>query len=271
MTEFKKKDYLCNPKEQTSIMKSLRLFLLAASVLLLSCGEHQKSDSSNEELTDTLLLRMENGNMMQGLVCDGCNDTIIIFLRQPYHGEDPDTLNILNASKQQQVFGRPHVGDKLTLLLDPADSTRASLVIVLNDLVGQWCYKVKPSLRLRADVKGKTERQQLKQLPDSVKEMLNVELEYGFHLKSDFTVSPIGWKEYGSHNEKDTPVEYPLPPHYDEWQVADGQLILMVTKSDSLQQIQVVAADTVRFKELKDSSLVLHFADGPRTYYRTAK
>ncbi len=252
-------------------MKSFRLFLLAASVLLFGCSEQQKTDSTQEENNDTLLEKMEDGSMIQGLACDGCNDTIIIFLRQPYHGEDPDTLNILNASKGQKVFGHPHVGDKLALLADQTDSTRASMVIVLNDLMGQWYYKVKPSLRLRADVKGKTERQQLQQLPDSVKELLNKEVEYGFHLNSDKSVTPIGWKEHAAYSEMGSLVDYPTPPYYNEWQISNGQLVLMVTKTDSLQQLQIAAADTAALVELQDTSLVLRFANGKQSYYRPSK
>ena len=47
---------------------------------------------------------MPGDSTVYGLACDGCNDTILVFL--PRTGGDPDTFNILGASKQHQVFGR---------------------------------------------------------------------------------------------------------------------------------------------------------------------
>lgn len=247
------------------------LLMMAAVTLLCCCGEGPRNESDNNQTDDTMTSLPDDGNLIRGLACDGCNDTIAIFLRQPYQGSDPDTLNILNASRQQKVFGRPHVGDKLILIGDENDSTQARMMIVLNDLIGQWCYQVKPTLRLRADVEGHTQSQQMKHLPDSVKELLNKELEYGIYIKDEHIVTPIGWKELSIFNTEDSPVEYPTPPVYNEWHIANGQLILRAIKSDSLQQGVIVLSDTTDLIELKDSTLVLRFSDGNHTYYKSAK
>ncbi len=255
-------------KEQTEDMKRFRLFLLAAGALLCSCQGQQNSGNNNDTGIDSLDITAQDESMIQGLACDGCNDTIAIFLRQPYQGDDPDTLNILNASRQKKVYGRPHVGDKLALLPDPNDSTRATMMIVLNDLTSQWCYKVKPTLRLRADVEGHTEHQQLQHLPDSVRDMLNEELVYGFHLLTDNTITPIGWKEHAEINEKDSPIEYPAPPRYNAWHIAAGRLILQTLSTDSLQTAHVTLSDTTTLVTLNDSTLILRFPNGQRSYFK---
>ncbi len=268
MVDSKKSAKFAAKKDiQHKIMRHTLLLFIAAVWLIWSCGDAKRPQNSEDVMIDTLMTSA-NDSMIHGLVCDGCNDTIIIFLQQPYQGSDPDTLNILEASKQRKVFGHPDVGDKLALLRSKEDSTIGSFIIVLNDLEGAWCYKVKPSLRLRADVEGHTENQQLSHLPDSVRELLNIEYEYGINIKSDHVASPIGWQDFSKSASEDSPVEYPTPPHYNEWRLSAGRFILLATSIDSLQKVQIRKADTTHLVELKDSTLVLHFADGNHTFYR---
>ncbi|MCR5158269.1 MAG: lipocalin family protein [Prevotella sp.] len=243
------------------------LYAWLAAILLTACHEAKPKavDISPK------LQAAANDTTIYGLVCDGSNDTILVFLHDPYDGADPDTLNILDASKQQRVFGTLRIGDKLALLLDTADATKASLVIITEDLLGQWCYKVKPTLRRKAGMEGYSTAHAMALLPDSIQKLMEEEREYGFTLKIDSLVMPIGQRARVQTTDEESPIEYPTPKRYRQWYIQNGRLLLVEMSPDSLGNLIPTATDTAEIVVLTPDSLVLRFPEGEQGYYRKAE
>ena len=237
-------------------MKRLQIVALLALCLLMGCSQPQK----RQYIVVNQALAMGDSTLY-GLVCDGSNDTIVVFLTDPYDGTDPDTLNILEASSSRKVFGSLRVGDKVAMMRNAADSTKADIVIVTQDLMGQWCFKVKPTLRRRAGMDS------LELLPDTVLRMLEEEREYGFTLKIDSVAVPIGTRGRTAADEE-SPVEYPRAKRYRQWYISNGQLLLAQARTDSTGQSMPTAVDTAELVRLDPDSLILRFADGERSFYR---
>lgn len=244
----------------------LAVLALAAMLLTAGCGGHAQDAQGNKGASG--VGRVGNDKTVYGLACDGCNDTIVIFLRLPYNGSDPDTLNILEASHMHQVFGTPRIGDKLAMVLNPDDSHVADIVIVTEDLLGLWCYKVLPTLRHTAEMEGQSDRQTIDQLPDSIRRLLDVEREYGFYIKNDSVAFPYATGKSAATTDEESLVEYPSPRRYHQWLIHDGRLVLSAASYDSLGVLHVTEADTVAFVQLTADTLVLRFADGDRGFYR---
>ena len=247
-------------------MKHLALYILSAIVLAAcSTGLPQQPTANSRIMADS------DDTTIYGLVCDGSNDTIIVFLHDPYAGTDPDTLNILEASRARQVFGMLRTGDKVAIMRDTADEKRASLVVVTQDLLGQWCYKVKPTLRRRAvmdssDTDSLTSRQ-----PDSIKRMLNTEVEYGMTLKIDSVAMPIGMGAGRTFTDGERLVEFPPLKRYRQWYIHDGKLLLTQMALDSLGNTVPQSTDTATLVVLTPDTLVLRFNDGEQAYYKKAE
>ena len=204
-----------------------------------------------------------------GLVCDGSNDSILVFLPDPYDGSDPDTLDILNASRQHQVFGRLQVGDRVAIMRDTVGYKRASVVIVTQDLQRQWCYKVKPRIRRRAELVNDSADLTYWELPDTIRKQLSAEREYGFTLKADSVAMPIGMRQ--AHADEDSPVEYPPLKRYRQWYIHNGRILLVETNIDSLGNSTPISTDTAELVLLMPDSLVLRMSDGLHEYYRKAE
>ena len=236
------------------------LFLLMT--VLCACGAKQPKTTNSP-------IRTMGGDdaTIYGLVCDGTNDTIVIYLNDPYDGADPDTLDILEASRNRQVFGYLKIGDKIALMRDTTDTTRARLVIVTQDLLGQWCYKAKPTLRRKAHNDGQATATVIQQLPDSIKSLLEEELELGFILKIDSMAMPVGIRAITTIDE-DSPVEYPQVKRYRQWYIKNGKLILTEASVDSLGNRTSLHADTALLVKLTPDTLTLKIADEERSYYR---
>lgn len=244
-------------------MKHFSLTLLG-TLLLLACSTGQPESPT---ATKHPIVNADEATIY-GLVCDGSNDTILIFLHDPYDGANPDTLNILAASKAQQVFGQLRTGDKVAIVRDTADDTRASQVIVTQDLQGQWCYKVKPQLRRTAGMAETGSEIALRQLPDSVRQLLDTELEYGLMLKSDSVAYPIAPRAASLADANESPVEYPSVKRYSQWHIRNGKLLLTEAVLDSLGNSIPQGTDTTELVRLTPDTLVLRFADGEKAYYR---
>ena len=123
--------------------------LLAAIVMGCGGGAANRGDSKNDSVGTT----MPGDSTVYGLACDGCTDTILVLLRD-ING-DPDTFDILEASRNQQVFGHPRIGDQMAVVLAPRQHparTVATMVIDIDKIQGSWCYMVTPTLRKRADL-----------------------------------------------------------------------------------------------------------------------
>ena len=237
---------------------------------LLAVGALNACNSSQEKQTEDELenYSQEGDSTIYGMACDGCNDTIIVYLRTPYSGTDPDTLNVLEATRHHQVFGKPRIGDKLAIVRSPKDTTAADIVIVTEKMLGNWCYKVLPSLKMRADMEGKTISQKIKQLPDSIADLLKVEHEYGIQLKADNQAFPIGLRKEKNTSDEESPVVYPQQKFYNEWFIYNGQIVLRNMTPDSLGQNHVAFSDTAQLVLLEQDSLILKFNDHQQSFYR---
>lgn len=232
---------------------------LSTALLLAACVGR-----SVPEIPSTVIdaqQRFEGDSTFYGLACDGCNDTILVLLHDTAH--DPDTFNILEASRRQRVFGALNIGDKVGVLLNSEDSTVADIVIDLESMRGAWCYKAMPTLRRRADIPDV-----LRALPDSLRDSLFVPREFGFQIIGERNVTPIGRYRAPLTSDEELPVEYPTPKRYRDWRLFNGRLILSETKLDSLGQQRVTHSDTAEFVMLMPDSLVLRFPDGVHSYYR---
>ena len=210
-------------------------------------------------------LQHEGDSTIYGLACDGCTDTILVFLSSI--GGDPDTLNVLEATRRHRVFGRPSIGDKLAVMRNAADTTVADLVINMETLRGSWFYEVMPTLRPRPDLGDLTQAQLLRLMPDTLRDSLVVPREYGMQIRGEGRVSFAG-KFYPHGQDDDSPVEYPQRRSYRQWFVYNGRLVLVETQRDSLGQERPTATDTAVLVALTPDTLVLRFTDRQQGYYR---
>ena len=232
-----------------------------AAMMTFGCGHKEATDEAG---TASATVVHEGDSTIYGLACDGCNDTIVVFLRTPYTGSDPDTLNILEASRRHRVFGRVMIGDQLAIVRNASDTTVADLMIVTEDLKAQWCYRVLPTLRERAALEGV----HTAALPDSIKELLSTEREYGFHLKNEGVSMPIGMSYRAATTDEEEDVVYPKLTRYFEWYIYNGHLVLETSRRDSLQQRQIMVSDTADIMMLTPDTLVIRFSDHEQGYYK---
>ena len=201
-------------------------------------------------------------SMVYGLACDGCSDTILVLL--PLTGEDPDTFDILEASKAQQVFGRPMVGDKLAVMLNAEDKKVADLVVDIDKLKGEWCYLVTPQLRQRADFDPSTLSPEEKERMDTMLKKMMQPREYGIEIRSENSVRPIGTRTV----EREGPAMFPPQKRYRQWHLFNGRLLLSETTRDTAGVVTVTLTDTAQFVMLRRDTMVLRFGDGEQGYYR---
>lgn len=254
--------------------KTTFIIVMATLLLAIACGKKQEAAETTEEAIAPE--KPVDDGMVYGLACDGCTDTILVLLRDI--DSDPDTFDILDASRNQQVFGHPRIGDQMAIVLAPADTTQhqtlstphpiATMVIDIDKIQGSWCYMVTPKLRKFASLNNEKEEDFLKKMPDSVIQRLMQPREYGFQLKNDYQAQPIGMVRQGNTSDDRSPVEYPVLKRYREWRLYNGLLILNETRRDSLGEQHLMSSDTAEFVILRRDSLILRFNDGERHYYR---
>ena len=250
-------------------MKNCNKYGLMALVLTMlivaACGS--KKDSGKTEDGDLISLEpsQPGDSTVYGLACDGCNDTILVFL--PRQGGDPDTFNILNASKEHQVFGRPMIGDLVAVLTSHENPKVADMVINIEQLKGKWCYMVEPKLREIAGMPLSRLQGEHREEMDSILRELLQPREFGVEFKSDYTARPIGMIRSMTSDEE-SPVVYPPLKRYREWRIFNGRLILSEGERDSLGNINVTNNDTAQLVLLHRDTLVLRFDEGEQGYYR---
>ena len=231
----------------------------AAAVILTACGHKQAPPRDDAALSISLQKTIPGDSTRYGLACDGCTDSILLFL--PYTGGDPDTFDIIEAQKHHRIYGRPHIGDELAIVVNPEKTDEALMVININMLQGQWCYKVTPTLR--ASLSG----QARPPLPDSIRRRIMAPREYGIRLKRDYTAFSIGNLRPGNADAM-SPVSYPDAKHYTSWRIHNGRIILKADTIPGLSQEMVPESDTATIVLLRRDSLVLRFADHEQSYYR---
>ena len=244
-------------------MKNYTFFLyLLIFVLVGSCSKPTKQPAPK----NVMMEKLPGDSTFYGLACDGCTDTILVLLSDLTR--DPDTFQILEASRSHRVFGIPRIGDQMAILLNRNHPKQADFVVNVEQLQASWCYMVKPKLRERADVSKDMQKKFMETLPDSVLEKLLEPREYGFLLKENNAARPIGAVYQGNTTDDQGPVEYPVLKRYREWHLFNGRLILNETTLDSLGNQKLLCSDTADFVLMRRDSLVLRFADGEHSYYR---
>ena len=214
--------------KQSVFSSIIALLMIASCTSSDSSKQESETDIFNEEQ------RLPGDSAIYGLACDGCTDSILVFI--PFSGGDPDTINILNARTNRRVFGRPDIGDEVAMILNDSNKTVAEMVINIERLKGQWCYMVLPKLRHRAGMPFDSARM-VKTIPDSLREM---------------------WFQ----------PEYPELKRYRQWNLYNGRILLSETKRDSLGTQHVISTDTADIALLRRDTLLLRFSDHEQRYYR---
>ena len=238
--------------------------LLVTVVLLIACGRPSADQDKDEQPFVTRSYEAVGDSMLYGLACDGCTDTVLVLL--PDSGGDPVNYNILQAMREHKVFGRPTIGDKMAVLVNPDNPTELLLAIDLEQVKGTWYYVEMPQLRHHRDSSAAplvqlSKEDQLRM--DSMLRELMVPREYSYSLKRDFTVSSAGGHPRSSSLDRESPVVYPPMKRYTEWHVFNGKIIFTYggyfnpSNNDSVALVN----DTAEFVLLRRDSMALRFAD----------
>ena len=134
------------------------LTLALAATTLAACHRGKKPPRmDNSKLAISLSKPAKGDRAIYGLACLGCSDTALVLL--PNGGGDPVRYNILDATRNHQVFGDIEVGDWVCVMPceEKDEKNRADMVIDLDQLKATWTYPVMPKLR---DVSHLSKRQQ---------------------------------------------------------------------------------------------------------------
>ena len=249
-------------------MKKIVIYLTLAAALTAACGQrtdHAPHDDDSQAVS--LQQSLPGDSAIYGLACDGCTDSVLVFL--PYKGGDPDTFDIIEARQQHRIYGRPHIGDELAVMLNPADSDEVRMLVNAEMLKGTWCYQVQPRLRHIGDMPKRMQRRMLERIPDSVRQRWMQPREYTLRLKRDNSASHYGTLHRQTTTDDMSPVQYPVVTHYTEWRLYNGRLIL---KADTIAGFSAKGdtprIDTADIKLLRKDSLVLRFADHDLSLYK---
>lgn len=238
-------------------MKKALLFI-AAVALMAACGNKPPKEKPSE--TISMYEYLPGDSALYGLACDGCTDSILVFL--PYSGGDPDTFDIINCRQQNRMFGRPHIGDALAVIVNPENRNEALCVINMGTLEGEWCYMVEPTLRT---IGGKTPP-----LPDSIRKKLMTPVEYCLKLKADNTASMMGYMN--RDGKMQSPAVYPEVRRYTEWYPYNGHLILQAdTIAGLTEEGKKPETDTAEIVLLMRDSLILRIGDKEQSFYRKVR
>ncbi|MBQ2214684.1 MAG: hypothetical protein II416_00180, partial [Prevotella sp.] len=105
------------------------LFLMSFVVaLLVSCGGKNNDENSPTRGKMNDELKLEGDKTIYGLACEGCSDSTVVLL--PNDGSDPVYYDIIDATQNHKIMGKPKVGDWIGIVLNPEDSTVASLAFL---------------------------------------------------------------------------------------------------------------------------------------------
>ena len=249
-------------------MRKLTIILAAATLLTTACGKRQPKPEEPDKAPISTRQNQPGDSTIYGLACDGCTDSLLVML--PYLGIDPDTFDIITARQAHRIYGRPHIGDELAVIVNPADSAEALTVINMRTLCGDWCYEVMPTFRNIDQMPQRMQRRMMERMPDSVRQRLLVPREYMLRLKRSFSAQARGSRHQQTTTDDMSPVEYPAMKRYTEWCLYNGRLILTaepLTAADSVNTPQP-QRDTADIVMLRTDTLVLRFNDHEQGYYR---
>uniref|UniRef100_A0AB33JJT7 Lipoprotein n=5 Tax=unclassified Prevotella TaxID=2638335 RepID=A0AB33JJT7_9BACT len=252
-------------------MKIRTLFVLGiVSLALVACGgkKDNREEKPNGLLAGAELLHRDKA--VYGLACEGCTDSVVVLL--PPDGSDPVTYNIINAHRNNQIYGKVKIGDWITVVLDDNNKKVATSVVDLDDLRGIWCYVVMPQMRDYDKMSKHLQQTMMRDMPDSVKATYLIPREYGFWLRRNWVAQSVGYVGEKSSLEDESPVVYPQLGYFTGWRMWNGKLVVArlaypygtvnEKKGDSL------IYDTCNIDYLKDDSLVLSSDGISRGYYR---
>ena len=246
-------------------MKKTLFLCILAGAILAACGGQQQSDA--EDAQTGIYKKLPGDSTRYGLACDGSTDSILVFL--PYGSSRLDTFDIITAFQSHKIFGIPHIGDDVAVIVNPEDTVEALMVINLEELKGTWCYMVTPTLRHMDKMSKRMQRRMMERIPDSLLHKWMAPREYSLRLKSDHGVIARGGVYRQTTTDDMTPVEYPAIKRYTDWHIYNGRLIL---KADTIagftQEGDKPTVDTVNIAILRRDTLVLQFPDHEQSYYR---
>lgn len=198
-----------------------KIYLLFITITILSFIACYNQDATGDHGAINNGIKINGDKTLYGLACDGCSDSAIVFL--PNDGGDPLHFNIVNARKNNKVFGTLEIGDELAILLNPKNKKEAILAIDLEQIKGTWTFQVMPKLKPNP---LKSEEQIMAEMSDSLKQALFIPREYGFTLKSYNQASPVGYIMKTNTLEDESPVEYPKVTVYTSWHIYNGWLYI---------------------------------------------
>lgn len=251
-------------------MKRTFFVLFSLVLLLAACGNSGNTNENNQASGDSLsqepiTRQLKGDSTIYGLACEGSNDSTLVILTSI--DSNPDTIDILEARINRRVFGRPEIGDQVAITMNTERTSTADIVINIDRLKGEWCYQVMPRLRRRVGAAADSAVQLPPDFPDSLRKKWFQPREYGFELRRDNTVRPIGIQRNEAERQPG-PVEYPTLKRYRQWHVFNGHILLSETRRDSMGHQQVISTDTADIVFLRRDTLQLRFANREQGYYR---
>ena len=248
-------------------MKSSSVFILVPLVLLfLACGKTGEQKEVIDATPASKSFVSEGDSMLYGLACDGCSDTVLVFL--PDSGGDPVEYGIVEAMRARKVFGRPKTGDRMAVLVNPENPNSLLMAVNMEQVMGTWFYYQLPELRHRLSAEEEKEREremdsEQLQRRDSFLNTLMVPREYVYSLKRDYTVTTLGGPPRTSSLDGVLPVVYPPIKRYSEWHLHNGKIIFTMAplhfagETDTTKLVN----DTAEFVYLRRDSMALQFND----------
>lgn len=248
-------------------MKKAVILLAIGAVLTIACSSKKQHAMHSETEAISLFQNLEGDSALYGLACDGCTDSVLVFL--PYSGGDPDTFDIIDAFQQRRIYGRLHIGDEVAVILNPEDSAEAVKVFNMEELKGTWCYMVSPTMRHIDNMPRRMRRRMMERVPDSIKRLMMAPREYSLRLKRDNTVMARGGQFRQTTTDDMSPVEYPPIKRYTDWHLYNGRIVLKAdTISGFSKEGDKPSIDTADIEMLTMDTLILRFNDHTQHYYR---
>lgn len=246
-------------------MKKLPILIIALMTLFVAaCADKVEGDKGaidNDE-------RVKGDHTIYGLACDGTSDSTLVLL--PNEGGDPVSYDILNATRNKQIFGSLSIGDWVGLMVNPKNKKEATMVVDLDELKGTWTFQVIPKVKPTPTM---TAEEAEAAMSDSMKAIYMVPREYGFTLKRHYQASPVGRIIKESTLNDDSPVTYPQVTVYTSWHIINGRLYLYKdTVDDNGKRIpqNKVGYDDGTFVYLGTNSMAALFGKKVMQYHRKA-
>lgn len=246
-------------------MRKLLSIVIISTVAGLIASCHSRGPMNEEDVNVGTSTSIEGDSTLYGLACDGCTDTVLVFL--PGKGGDPITYNILDATKKGRIIGRPMVGDWVAVILNKEDTMVADMVIDLDQLKGTWVELVYPTVKER--IKEVAIDEEMQKHMDSLVQAMMKPVEMGFSLKRHYQAQAVGIRRNRTQIDEKSPVIFPEMKHYTKWHVINGRLVLTSqnrSQNDSVSQEEV--NDTADFIFMTRDSLRLRFKEGEKGFYR---